>query len=264
MKDHFLTLIKGAAVGGTMLVPGVSGGTMAMMLGLYDRLIRAVSSFHRHVRANLVFLLWFCLGAGLGICLLAKPLLHLMQAFPLPCGFFFLGAVAGSVPTIYQKSSASSFEWRVPVYILLGVTLVLLLSWIPTASPAAADWSWPPLLLILAGIVAAVALVLPGISVSYLLLLLGLYDATIHALDSFDLTFLLPLAVGLIVGILSTAKLLEHLLTRYPRATYLIILGFMLASLPTLFPGWPQGWEWPVCALTFLSGFCVLARVSRL
>lgn len=247
-----------------MLVPGVSGGTMAMMLGLYDRLIRAVSSFHRHVRANLVFLLWFCLGAGLGICLLAKPLLHLMQAFPLPCGFFFLGAVAGSVPMIYQKSSASSFEWRVPVYVLLGVTLVLLLSWIPTASPAAADWSWPPLLLILAGIVAAVALVLPGISVSYLLLLLGLYDATIHALDSFDLTFLLPLAVGLIVGILSTAKLLEHLLTRYPRATYLIILGFMLASLPTLFPGWPQGWEWPVCALTFLSGFCVLARVSRL
>lgn len=187
----------------------------------------------------------FCSGsvwaAGLGICLLAKPLLHLMQAFPLPCGFFFLGAVAGSVPTIYQKSSASSFEWRVPVYILLGVTLVLLLSWIPTASPAAVDWSWPPLLLILAGSVAAVALVLPGISVSYLLLLLGLYDSTIHALDSFDLTFLLPLAVGLIIGILSTAKLLEHLLTRYPRATYLIILGFMLASLPTLFPAGPRG-----------------------
>ena len=93
MRDALLSAAKGAAIGGTMLIPGVSGGTTAMMLGIYDRLIQAVSGFRRHKRESFFFLLWFCLGACAGIFLLARPLLSLMEHFPRPAGFFFLVSV---------------------------------------------------------------------------------------------------------------------------------------------------------------------------
>ena len=256
---------KGAVVGGTMLIPGVSGGTTAIILGIYDQLVRAVSGFRAHKRESLRLLFWFCLGACGGILLLARPLLGLLEQFPLPTGCFFLGAVAGSVPAVYRKSRIQRFQWRVPGYVLLGAALVLALNRLPVpAHEAAAGGAGGFLLLLLAGTLSAAALVLPGISVSYLLLLLGLYDGTMTAIARLDLAFLLPLAVGLMAGIFLFTRALDLLMTRYPRATYLVILGFMLASLPALFPGLPGPGEWLPCLISLLTGFALIHRVSRL
>ena len=247
---------KGAVVGGTMLIPGVSGGTTAIILGIYDQLVRAVSGFRAHKRESLRLLFWFCLGACGGILLLARPLLGLLERFPLPTGCFFLGAVAGSVPAVYRKSRIQHFQWRVPVYVLLGAALMLALNRLPVpAHEAAAGGGGGFLLLLLAGALSAAALVLPGISVSYLLLLLGLYDGTMTAIARLDLAFLFPLALGLLAGIFLFTRALDLLMTRYPRATYLVILGFMLASLPTLLPGLPGAAEWLPCLLSLLAGF---------
>src|SRR5699024_1488924 len=128
------------------------------------------------------------------------------------------------------------------VYIAAGMAMVFLLSYLP-ADPGqdAAALAANPLYLVLAGLIAAVALVLPGISVSYLMLMMGLYDKMVQAMDSLYLPFLVPLAVGLALGIISTAKILDLLMTRHPRPTYLVILGFMLASVLSVFPGVPAG-----------------------
>lgn len=120
-----------------------------------------------------------------------------------------------------------------------------------------------PLYLLAAGAVAAAALVLPGISVSYLLLMLNLYDSTMAAISGLQIMFLLPLLIGLCIGIVVTTKLLDRLMHRHPRATYLIILGFMLASVLEVFPGVPPVNQWLVCALAMLSGFFVIYLISR-
>ena len=248
-----------------MLIPGVSGGTMAMMLGIYDRLINAVSAFFHQKRKSLIFLFWFCLGAGAGMLLIAKPLFALMDLFPRPAGYFFMGAVAGSVPMVYRKARADAFTWKDILYVAAGMAIVFLIACIPVpAETDAAGLAGNPAYLAAAGLVAAVALVLPGISVSYLLLMFGLYDKTVEAMNSLYLPFLIPLAVGLALGILSTAKLLDQLMTRHPRGTYLTILGFMLASVLSVFPGVPGGLEILVCLITFLAGFCVIYQVSKL
>lgn len=248
-----------------MLIPGVSGGTTAIILGIYDQLVRAVSGFRAHKRESLRLLFWFCLGACGGILQQARPLLGLLERFPLPTGCFFLGAVAGSVPAVYRKSRIQHFQWRVPVYVLLGAALVLALNRLPVpAHEAAAGGGGGFLLLLLAGALSAAALVLPGISVSYLLLLLGLYDGTMTAIARLDLAFLFPLALGLLAGIFLFTRALDLLMTRYPRATYLVILGFMLASLPTLLPGLPGAAEWLPCLLSLLAGFLLIHQVSRL
>ena len=263
MKDLFLTAAKGAVIGGTMLIPGVSGGSMAMMMGIYDRLIMAVSNFRKDMKKYFFFLLWFCIGAGLGMLIIARPLLHLLEVFPYPTQFFFIGAVVGCVPMIYRKAQITGFSWKVPVYIAIGIAAVALFSLAPAGSQDSAGQAAHPLYLVVAGVVAAAALVLPGISVSYLLLMLNLYDSTMQAISSLQITFLLPLLIGLCIGIILTTKLLDRLMHRHPRATYLIILGFMLASVPEVFPGVPPVSLWPVCALTLLSGFFVIYLVSR-
>ena len=264
LRQHILVAAKGAIVGGTMLVPGVSGGTMCILLGIYDQLIHAVSTFFQNKRANFWLLFWFCLGSGTGILLFSKPLFQLMELFPKPAGFFFMGAVAGSVPMTFRKATVKKFSWHIPVCVIVGVIIVWVLAELPTMDQMKGGGLAQVLMLCVAGVVAAVALVLPGISVSYLLLVLGLYAPTIQAIGNFDVLFLLPLGFGVALGVVATTKLLEHFMLCYPLATYLIILGFVVASIPTIFPGVPSGIEWIACILTLAAGFGVVYQISKL
>lgn len=265
LKKHILTAVKGAVIGGTMLVPGVSGGSMAMILGIYDKLISSVSSFMKHKRKSFFFLLVFSIGAVLGMILFAKPILSLIDNFPMQTMYFFIGAVAGGIPMICREAKIKSFSWRIPVYTLLGVLSVLALSMLPV--PAADSHAEAGissfLLLVVSGFIAAVALILPGISVSYLLLLIGLYDETMKAISEFYIPFLIPLAIGLGAGIILTTKLLEKVMARYPRPTYLVILGFILGSVINIFPGLPSLGELLVCIVTFSAGFTAIFLLSR-
>ena len=119
------------------------------------------------------------------------------------------------------------------------------------------------LIQIAGGIIVAVALVLPGISVSYMLVLMGLYEPTMKAIGSLDIIALLPLVIGCLLGILLTTKLLGFCMTRYPFAAYLIILGFVLGSVAKVFPGVPAGKTLIICTLTFLAGFFIIYCLAR-
>lgn len=266
MKNFIITILKGMIVGGTMLVPGVSGGSMAIILGVYDKLVFSVSSFFKHKRKSAYFLGAFALGGILGMLFFADPLAALIDRFPMPMMYFFLGAVVGSIPLVLSRSKVKKFTWKVPVFILIGLTVLILLSLLPTGTfdsqMTAGIESF--LLLMAAGIIAAVALVLPGISVSYLLLIMGLYDETMKAIGQFYMPFLIPLGIGLLLGIICTTKLLEKVMSQYPQATYLVILGFMLGSIAEIYPGLPQGWECLVCLLTFLVGFFAIFLISKI
>lgn len=262
-----LTFVKGLIVGGTMLVPGVSGGSMAMILGVYDRLVSSVSSFFKHKKESFFFLLLFALGGGTGALLFAQPLGDLIEACRMPMLYFFIGAVAGSVPMICKEAKVERFDWRQPVYVSAGILCVSALSFLPEGPSAdsmmeagVGSFIW----LLAAGFIAAVALVLPGISVSYLLLMMGLYDETMKAIGELYFPFLIPLGAGLALGVILTTKVLETAMKRHPQGTYLIILGFMLASVAEIFPGIPAGLDWLVCPAALAAGFTAIWLISRL
>lgn len=260
-RSSILLALKGFCVGATMLIPGVSGGSMAMILGVYDELISSVSSFLQHKKASLIFLSIFCAGGLLGVLLFATPVQHLLTRFPLPTLYFFMGAVAGSVPMICRKAKMSRKSWYLSIWAAAGVLCVLLLSGTPVVSGGAAKAS--PLVLLGLGAVAAVALVLPGISVSYVLLLFGLYNPVIDGIRNFNLPLLLPLGAGLVLGILLVTRLLERAMQRYPQPTYLLILGFLVGSLGEIFPGLPHGWGWIICGVCCAAGFAGVQFLSR-
>lgn len=259
-------LLKGLCIGGTMMVPGISGGSMAMIMGIYDRLIFSVSSFQKNVKKNLLFLILFSAGGSLGMLLLSKPLSVVIERYPHLMLFFFMGIVAGSLPMMYKKAEVKRIQLSTVLYLVLGIAVVLLLKLLPSDLLQGQSQNGVVgfLMLMAAGVIAAIALVLPGISVSYMLLMLGLYEITIKAVSRFDFLLLIPLGLGLVLGVLGTTRLLETLMDKYPQPTYLMILGFMLGSVGELFPGVPTGLGWVFCIASFVAGSGIISMVLKL
>lgn len=266
MFDYLKTTLKGLVVGATMLVPGVSGGTTAIILGIYDRLVQSVANLRKHFKDNLLFLMLFAMGGGLGILLLAKPLEAIINAHELPMMFFFMGVVLAGIPIMLREAKVKKFEPKLIVYVAIGVALIAGMSILKAGD----DTSVMSLslysvsMLFVAGFIAAIALVLPGISFSYFMLLLGLYEDMLFAIKELYLPFLIPLGVGLVAGILITTKILGGLMEKHPTPTYMIILGFMLGSLVEVYPGTPQGWEIAICAVALLLGIGLIWLLGRL
>ena len=131
-RDNLITILKGMWIGGTMTVPGVSGGSMAMILGVYDRLISSVSSFFKNPGKSMSFLVRFVLGAGVGMVLFSRFISFLFTTrADVPLRFFFLGAVAGGVPMIYREAGVKRLDAKAFIYPAVGIALVALLALLP-------------------------------------------------------------------------------------------------------------------------------------
>ena len=131
-RDNMNIILKGMWIGGTMTVPGVSGGSMAMIMGVYDRLISSISSFFKEPAESMAFLLKFVLGAGIGMVLFSRFISYLFTTrADVPLRFFFLGAVAGGVPMIYREAGVKKLDLGAVAYPVIGILGVVLLALIP-------------------------------------------------------------------------------------------------------------------------------------
>ncbi len=225
-------ILYGFIVGSSMSIPGISGGTMAMILGVYSRLLTSVDEIFKKPKQALPFLLMFAAGGALGFFTAAK-LLTMLFATPaeVPLKFAFLGAAAGCIPTMLRSSSALPLAPKKLLLICAGAAIAAVLSYLPTAGEVQSDL----ISQLLVGMLLAVALVLPGISVSQTLLIFGMYEFVISSVADGNFISLLPLAAGGVIGVFVSAKLLTRLLERFNGA-YLVIVGFMIFSLTQLVP----------------------------
>lgn len=238
-------ILCGFITGSVMAVPGISGGSAAMIIGVYDDLLRAVSRCFSEPRRNIPLLLRFALGGILGLFLMAGAISRLLTTpAEVPVRFLFLGAVAGGIPAIFRKAGVRRLNASGLVLILSGAAAVLLLASLPEGLFTPGERGFGDMALqFTGGVLLAAALVLPGISASHFLYMLGIYDAVMEKLSTLDLIPLLPLAAGTVLGIFLTARLIETLFQRHQAGTFLVILGFMLASLRELIPRGAELWQ---------------------
>jgi len=243
MKQHLSIFIRGMAMGAADLVPGVSGGTIALITGIYDTLLKAISSFDlslirvlisggirgawRHV--NGPFLAALAMGIGTSIIGLSGILHHLLEHERTLLYAFFFGLVASSIPLIAKEVD----KWNVPALIafLLGAALTFAVGSLP---PLSIDPGY--LYLFACGAVAACAMILPGISGSFILLLLGVYSPVIAAIKSFDVPTVSVVAFGAITGLLGFSRLLKRWLETSRNGMMALLSGFLLGSLQALWP----------------------------
>lgn len=270
---HIINFFKGMIIGIANIIPGVSGGTMAVSMGIYEKLIQTIGNFFHHFKENfkknMIFLIPIVLGAGIGIVAFSKLLKFLLENYAMQTQFAFIGLILGSIPFVMKKSVEQGFSWKyiIPGLIALGigVTLAILeLMGITGNAVESFDINFINIvLLFIYGIVSAVSMVVPGISGSFILLLLGVYSAIITAISTLNILVLIPFAIGVAVGILLASKLISFLLDHFYGYTYFAIIGFVLGSLLAIYPGFSFDMAGLVSIICLILGFIASYLISK-
>ena len=246
MKNNIMLIVKGFILGIANIIPGVSGGTLAITLGIYEELINTISHIFSNFKKNLKFLIPIGIGAVLSILLMSKLVTYSLDKFPIPTTLFFIGLIVGGIPLIFNKVKGKKKETKNMVGFLIPFVLVIIMAFMKDPSNVVNLNSINPimfLILFIVGVIAAATMVIPGVSGSFVLMLIGFYKpimSTISKLTDFSLlghniSVLLPFGIGIIIGIIGVAKLIEYLLSKHELLTYHIILGFITASIISLF-----------------------------
>ena len=242
-KDYAIISLKGMAMGAADVVPGVSGGTIAFISGIYEELIDSINkvnlkslkllkdeglkAFWKEVNAN--FLLALLIGIGISVVSFAKLIRHLLENHPILIWSFFFGLVLASIIYVAKKIS----RWYAgTVFMLLAGCLIAY--FITTLSPQEAVVTYP--FVFLSGALAICAMILPGISGSFILLLLGMYKPVLDAIHFKDFGLIAVLMAGAVVGLLSFSRLLKWLFDHYENLTLAVLTGFIIGSLNKIWP----------------------------
>ena len=242
MKDKIILVLKGMLIGVANIIPGVSGGTLMITLGLYEEVIDTISHFFKNFKKNLKFVIPLGIGMVLAILLLSKLISLCLDKYPFPTTFFFIGLILGGIPLLWRKTSAAKKKMSNWLVFLITFAIVFAFAFLKSGDFVVDLNSLTPvgyITLFIVGIISAATMVIPGISGSFVLMMLGYYEPivnTIKDLTKFDLLghnllILIPFGIGIIVGIVLVAKLIEYLLRKYPVKTYYGVLGFVLASI---------------------------------
>jgi len=243
IKEYFALLLKGIAMGSADVVPGVSGGTIAFITGIYDELLNSIKSvdgtafrllfqgkfkeFWSHINGS--FLITLVIGIGISILSLAKLISFLLHTYPVLVWSFFFGLII--ISAVLVARDIQKKDWKA---ILAGIAGVFIAYFITSASPAQTPEAW--WFVLVSGAIAICAMILPGISGAFILLILGKYKYIIEAVENFEIGTLAIFAVGCIIGLLSFARLISWFLRKYQSLTVAVLAGFMVGSLNKVWP----------------------------
>jgi putative membrane protein len=249
MIKSSLNFLRGVLIGIAEVIPGVSGGTLALITGIYSRLLNNIDLLFKSLRnitdpkilaRNLIALEWKFLipvfiGMAIALITTASFMEGLLESNPIELRAVFAGLVAAGIYIPYKMSvKVNGDNWGLRDYLLalIGALAAFFLTGLPQGEVSNPG----PILIFFSAAIAICALVLPGISGSFLLLTLGMYSATIGALNDRDLQYLLIFALGALLGLASFVSLLKYLLNQRARPTLVLLAGLMLGSLRALWP----------------------------
>lgn len=236
--NWIINFFKGIAISIATMIPGVSGGTMAIILNVYDDLIHAIGSFFKDWKKHSKLILQLGLGGVTGLLIFSRIIERALDKFPVVMSFLFIGIIIGGTPLLYKKATAIENNKINYIYMIVGFIIALFFSTGPESlnTMALAGGTASMVFLAVAGIIIAIALILPGVSGSFMLLIFGLYDITLNAINTLNIKFLIPIAIGGLIGTIATTKVIEKLMEKYPGKTYMMILGFVLGSIIAIYP----------------------------
>lgn len=243
-----MNTLRGMVIGIANVIPGVSGGTLMVSMGIYDKLILVLTHFIKRMKEAIALLVPIAIGMLLSIAIFAKIFSEILfPKFPLQTNLFFIGLIIGGIPVIYKKVKGNTIRLpQIIAFVLLFATVVGF-SLVGEGGGSSADITFSVgnvLKLFGVGIIAAATMVIPGVSGSMIMMILGYYNTIIdtvnnfiNALKSFDIpamldTFvvLIPFGIGVVVGAVAVAKLIEFMLNKFPLVTYWAIIGLIVAS----------------------------------
>ena len=271
VMDFLSRLLKGLIVGVANIIPGVSGGTMAVVIGIYDKLIGAVSDLRKDFKNSVIYLFPIGVGALLGIVLFSHLIEFLLRDFTMPTNIFFLGLILGSIPMIFKRATQKRFEKVSILPFLVCFAVMMLMTFFQNVSDEGSALittltAGTAIRLVLSATVAAACMIMPGISGSMVMVLLGVYTSVLTAISSMNIPVLIPVPIGVLAGILLGAKVINLCLRRYEQQTYFAILGLIAGSiLPIcLNAGYTPGFQTVLSVITLVAGTAIAFWMGKM
>ncbi|HDB0386928.1 TPA: DUF368 domain-containing protein [Staphylococcus aureus] len=276
-KFKWINILKGFAMGTSDLVPGVSGGTIALLLGIYNQFIASISGiFSRRFWPSFTFLIPIIIGMLLAMGSLSNLFNYLLSQHHIPTMFFFGGLIIGIVPYLLKISNyKTSFTTKHYMMVIAGIAILIVITLMNNGDKHAGETLTLSTSLIIkyfiAGMCASSAMLLPGISGSFMLLVFGVYGTVMLAISEVvklnfaGLPILLAVGFGVLAGFIISSKIIQYFLTHHKLMTFALIIGFVVGSLFAVFPGLPTNIVmWFVSLVVFIIGFIVSLTLGRI
>ena len=278
------TILKGVVMGTANIIPGVSGGTMAVSMGIYDKLIHCLTHLFKEFKESIKFLIPVAIGMGIALVGLSFIIEPAFAHFPLQTNCLFVGLIVGGLPAVIKKVKGKGVKVSYVIPFLVFFAGVVGMAAIGEQEGAAADLSfnlWSVIRLFVVGVIASATMVIPGVSGSMMLLLMGYYNPIVasiknfvKALVAFDVNgilqgcgVLVPMGLGIVVGIFAIAKLIEVIFEKFPIQAYWAIIGLIVASPFAIFLlgeiGTVTVASVLVSVVTFAVGFVVAMKLGE-
>ncbi|HCV0907198.1 TPA: DUF368 domain-containing protein [Staphylococcus aureus] len=273
----WINILKGFAMGTSDLVPGVSGGTIALLLGIYNQFIASISGiFSRRFWPSFTFLIPIIIGMLLAMGSLSNLFNYLLSQHHIPTMFFFGGLIIGILPYLLKISNyKTSFTTKHYMMVIAGIAILIIITLMNNGDKHAGETLTLSTGLIIkyfiAGMCASSAMLLPGISGSFMLLVFGVYGTVMLAISEVvklnftGLPILLAVGFGVLAGFIISSKIIQYFLTHHKLMTFALIIGFVVGSLFAVFPGLPTNIVmWFVSLVVFIIGFIVSLTLGRI
>ncbi|HDH7025899.1 TPA: DUF368 domain-containing protein [Staphylococcus aureus] len=273
----WINILKGFAMGTSDLVPGVSGGTIALLLGIYNQFIASISGiFSRRFWPSFTFLIPIIIGMLLAMGSLSNLFNYLLSQHHIPTMFFFGGLIIGIVPYLLKISNyKTSFTTKHYMMVIAGIAILIVITLMNNGDKHAGETLTLSTGLIIkyfiVGMCASSAMLLPGISGSFMLLVFGVYGTVMLAISEVvklnftGLPILLAVGFGVLAGFIISSKIIQYFLTHHKLMTFALIIGFVVGSLFAVFPGLPTNIVmWFVSLVVFIIGFIVSLTLGRI
>lgn len=261
--EYLKTTVFGLLIGIANAIPGVSGGTMAVILNIYDKIMYAFSP--KNLKENLKFLIPLAVGAVLGVFLLSNVIVAAMENYPIVLNFCFIGLVLGSLPAIFKRAKGDGIHNRNWLFFALGLGVMIFLTFVnpeATTNKTIAEFGGIDTGLCLwfafTAAIGCIAMILPGLSGSLVLLLFGTYGGIMESIATFNFILIGATGLGVIIGGIVGIKVIKKMLRFHPQALYFAILGLMVGSMIIIWPGFALNTQGFIAAIG-LIGFTLIA-----
>ncbi|WP_313344755.1 undecaprenyl phosphate translocase family protein [Sedimentibacter sp.] len=263
--DFFSKVLKGMLMGAGAIAPGVSGGALAVIFGYYDKITFFIANLSYKFKENVKFFIPIGIGGVLGVLLFSRIIEFLFKNFEIEIRYAFVGLMLGTIPSVIKEANKRGYKrkYLIPFFVTFFFSLILL--YLEKSAVTINNLNNPSVInFIIYGLIIGFGTIIPGISASIILMYIGSYELVISAISNMQIMFMFYLGIGFGLSILLFAKLISALFKKHYGFTYYAILGLVLGSLISIFPGFQLSLGYILNIIILLSCYVLTYSLSKL
>ena len=265
VMDFIYNFLKGVAIGIGAVAPGVSGGTLAVIFGIYEKINDAIANIFKNIKDKILFFLPIGLGGVVGVLAFSKIMQYLFANYEVEVKYLFVGLLTGTFPSLFRQADKNGFKKRYILFLIITLAVTIFLSILNTqVTEGNSEAKSGIFQLIMYGVVIGFGTIIPGISASFILMYLGAYELVLDAIANINLYILIFVSLGFGISIILFAKLIDFLFKKAYGYTYYAVLGFVIGSIIPIFPGIEFNLKYLFCLIIFIAGFYSSYSLSQI